>query len=199
LKRKNSLRLTGMILASAGALTLMVSSVILWTTYLQYGTLVTGFSRVSLFLFGVLPMGLLALRFIIGDKARSEDLYTLILFLLFVNQAVLAVQNGAAFWATGYTRWKFVRSVALAAGIAGMLLDAFLKDRWPKRLLGFISAGFTGAVWLWWIIAVLITAIPAAKYSEGLLKFGILECLQMFSRVLFLSAAGCYLKNGRRP
>jgi len=180
-----------MAMSSAGAVLLMVVSALLWSAYLEYGTMVTGFTRLSLFFFGVVPMALLAFRFTEGDKARTESLYLLSILLLFVNQAVLAVQTGISYEASEYVLWKFIRSLALALGAAGLLLDAFLKGR--RRLPGLLSAGCSAAVWLSWIIAVLSSAIEAAPYSPALLRFGLLESGQMLARILYLGGICFYL------
>ena len=71
MKDRQVQRTAGMAAASAGAILLMAVSFVLWAAYLKYGTVVTGFARLSLFFFGVLPMALLAFRFFRGDKARS--------------------------------------------------------------------------------------------------------------------------------
>jgi len=197
--RRSVLRLLGMIFSSAGALLLMGASAVLWNAYLEYSTLVTGFTRVNLFLFGVLPMALMAFRFLRGDRAHTEGLVFLLLLLLFVNQTVLAVQNGVSFRVSSYNVWKFVRSVVIDLGIAVLFADLLLKEKAKKHIPGLISAALQSIVWITWIVSVMSSAIPASAYSPALLKFGLLESLQMFARVLFLISFGCYLLWREKP
>jgi len=189
--RRPVLRLAGMALTVFAAVLLMAVSCLLWSAYVSYGTPVTGFSRLSLFFFGVMPMALLALRFLLGERQRADGVYVPVCALTLVNQAVLTVQNVISFGA-GVTRGAvLIRSVLLCAGAILLFSDSLLRRK--RRIPGFAGILLMSGIWIWWFAETLSGAISVAPYSEAVLRFGLLECGQILARLLFMGGLACYL------